>query len=128
MTEVPHKTPDPTVMKPKRAQLRHRCTMPADARTGPREAKSKREICTIKHLRSGAWTAMPKCAVSSSHNLSLALEFFYSAKIIWLFSTTNCTARFFACISVISRSILTSRMILGAKTTAMFFGDILLGC
>lgn len=37
---------------------------------------------------------------------------------------TNCTAMFLACISVISRSMLRSRMMVGAKTTARFFGDI----
>lgn len=41
-----------------------------------------------------------------------------------LCSTMNCTAKFFACMSVISRSMLWSRIMVGAKTTAKFLGDI----
>lgn len=37
---------------------------------------------------------------------------------------TNCTALFFACMSVISRSRLVSRIIVGANTTARFLGVI----
>lgn len=44
--------------------------------------------------------------------------------MVWLFSMTNCTAMFLACMSVISRSMLSSRMIVGANTTARFLGDI----
>lgn len=51
-----------------------------------------------------------------------------SSKILWLFSMTNCTAMFFACMSVISRSMLRSRIIVGAKTTAKFLGDIYAAC
>lgn len=47
-----------------------------------------------------------------------------SAKIVWLFSMTNCIARFLACMSLISRSMLRSRIMVGAKTTAKFLGDI----
>ena len=47
-----------------------------------------------------------------------------SAKMVRLFSITNCTARFFACMSVISRSMLRSNMMVGAKTTAKFLGVI----
>lgn len=47
-----------------------------------------------------------------------------SPNISWLFSMTNWTALFLACISVISRSRLVSRMMVGAKTTARFFGVI----
>lgn len=36
----------------------------------------------------------------------------------------NCTARFFACMSVISRSTATALMMVGAKTTARFLGVI----
>jgi len=50
------------------------------------------------------------------------------AKISWLCSTINCTARFFACMSVISLSRLWSRIIVGANTTARFLGDIWDGC
>lgn len=50
------------------------------------------------------------------------------AKISLLCSTMNCTARFLACMSVISLSRLWSRMILGANTTAKFFGDICCAC
>ena len=45
-------------------------------------------------------------------------------KISLLFSMTNCTALFFACMSVISRSRLVSRIIVGANTTARFLGVI----
>lgn len=44
--------------------------------------------------------------------------------MVWLFSIKNCTAMFFACMSVISRSRLVSRIIVGAKTTAKFEGVI----
>lgn len=47
-----------------------------------------------------------------------------SSKILLVFSITNWTAMFLACISVISRSMLRSRMMVGANTTAKFFGDI----
>lgn len=46
------------------------------------------------------------------------------AKMSLLCSTMNCTARFFACMSDISRSILWSRIMVGANTTAKFLGDI----
>lgn len=36
----------------------------------------------------------------------------------------NCTARFLACMSVISLSRLWSRIMVGANTTAKFLGDI----
>lgn len=51
----------------------------------------------------------------------------YSMKMISVFSIINCTARFLACMSVISRSRLWSRMMVGAKTTERFLGDIYLG-
>lgn len=47
-----------------------------------------------------------------------------SPKMVWLFSMRNCTAIFLECMSVISFSRLWSLIMVGAKTTARFFGDI----
>lgn len=44
----------------------------------------------------------------------------YYEKISWLCSMINCMAVFLECMSVISRSRLWSRIIVGANTTARF--------
>lgn len=67
---------------------------------------------------------MQKTTTQKHINDCLLFQTQASSKMVWLFSMTNCTAMFLACMSVISRSMLSSRMMVGANTTAKFLGDI----
>lgn len=62
--------------------------------------------------------------IPTFHSLVQLLASQSSEKMLLLFSMTNCTATFLECMSVISLSRLWSRIIVGANTTAKFFGDI----